>query len=120
MVCCICDIVITGAFTWSLIAWSAVIFAWIISFPVVLLGKRGSLGAVSYTHLEYAFRDIYLLTASAEQEDSAADGAVRGLEGWISCFERARLAGVVRGGGADAPGEMARLTDCLFYTSRCV
>lgn len=58
---------------------------------------------------DYAFRDIYLLTASAEAEDSASDGPVHGLEGWIACFEQARLAGVVRGGGADAPGEMAHL-----------
>ena len=56
---------------------------------------------------DYAFRDIYLLTASAESEDSASDGPVHGLEGWIACFEKARLAGVVRGGGANAPGEMA-------------
>lgn len=54
---------------------------------------------------DYQFRDIYLLTASAE-EDSASDGAVHGLEGWIACFEQARLAGVVRGGGANDPGEM--------------
>ena len=32
------------------------------------------------------------------------DGAVKGLEGWISCFEQARLAGVVRGTGADEKG----------------
>lgn len=56
---------------------------------------------------DYAFRDIYLLTASAEREDTASDGTVHGLEGWIACFEKARLAGVVRGGGANAPGEMA-------------
>ena len=56
---------------------------------------------------DYAFRDIYLLTASAEPEDSASDGPVHGLEGWIACFEKARLAGVVRGSGANAPGEMA-------------
>ena len=56
---------------------------------------------------DYAFRDIYLLTASAESEDSASDGLVHGLEGWIACFEKARLAGVVRGGGANAPGEIA-------------
>ena len=36
---------------------------------------------------DYAFRDIYLLTASAEEEDSASDGPVNGLEGWIACFE---------------------------------
>ena len=62
---------------------------------------------------DYAFRDIYLLTASAEEEDSAADGPIHGLEGWIACFPKARLAGVVRGGGADAPGEMAGHTDEL-------
>lgn len=62
---------------------------------------------------EYAFRDIYLLTASAEAEDSAADGSIHGLEGWIACFEKARLSGVVRGGGANDPGEMAKLTDKL-------
>lgn len=56
---------------------------------------------------DYAFRDIYLLTASAEAEDSAADGPIQGLRGWIACFPKARLAGVVRGGGANAPGEMA-------------
>ena len=55
---------------------------------------------------DYRFRDIYLLTASAESEDSASDGPVNGLGGWIACFEKARLAGVVRGGGANAPGEM--------------
>ena len=60
---------------------------------------------------DYSFRDIYLLTASAEEEDSAADGPIHGLEGWIACFPKARLAGVVRGGGADAPGEMEKLTD---------
>lgn len=56
---------------------------------------------------DYQFRDIYLLTASAEEEDSASDGPVNGLGGWIACFPKARLAGVVRGGGANDPGEMA-------------
>ena len=61
---------------------------------------------------DYRFRDIYLLTASAE-DDSASDGPVHGLEGWIACFEQARLAGVVRGGNANDPGEMsqAKLTE---------
>ena len=57
---------------------------------------------------DYAFRDIYLLTASAEEEDSASEGPIHGLQGWIACFEQARLAGVVRGGGVDAPGQMAQ------------
>lgn len=53
---------------------------------------------------DYAFRDIYLLASAAEEERSAMDGAVHGLNGWIACFEKARLAGTVFGGGADAVG----------------
>lgn len=41
---------------------------------------------------EYAFRDIYLLTTAAENDESAMDGAVKGMQGWIDCFEQARLA----------------------------
>ena len=53
--------------------------------------------------VEYSFRDIYLLATAAEGEECAVDGAVNGLNGWIACFEKARLAGVVRGVGADGP-----------------
>ena len=53
---------------------------------------------------DYAFRDIYMLATAADTDDRAMDSAIRGLEGWISCFEKARLAGVVFGGGADAIG----------------
>ena len=52
----------------------------------------------------YAFREIYLLAAAADTDESAMDGAIKGLEGWIACFEKARLAGMVFGGGADAIG----------------
>lgn len=53
---------------------------------------------------DYAFRDVYLLATAADEEPSAMDGAVKGLEGWLACFEKARLAGTVFGGGADAVG----------------
>lgn len=54
--------------------------------------------------VDYAFREVYLLTAAADEDPSAMDGAVKGLEGWVACFEKCRLAGVVRGTGADEPG----------------
>ena len=53
---------------------------------------------------EYAFRDIYLLATAADGDESAMDGVVKGLEGWISCFDRAKLSGVVRGVGVDGLG----------------
>lgn len=56
---------------------------------------------------EYAFRDVYMLTAAAEDADYVPEKAVSGLEGWIACFEKARLAGTVFGGGVVAPGEIS-------------
>ena len=53
---------------------------------------------------DYAFREIYLLAAAADTDESAMDGAIKGLEGWIACFGKAQLSGAVFGGGADAIG----------------
>jgi len=52
------------------------------------------------------FRQVYLLASSADGESAAMDGAVKDLEGWISCFDGVELSGVVRGTGADKLGEI--------------
>ncbi len=54
---------------------------------------------------DYAFREVYVLTAAAEDEEYVPQRAVSGVEGWVECFERARLAGSVFMGGVTAPGE---------------
>lgn len=55
---------------------------------------------------DYRFRDIYLLAAAAEEGDHTVDGTVTGLQGWIDCFEKARLAGTVFAGGVTSVGEI--------------
>ena len=60
-----------------------------------------------------AFRAVYLLTAAADAGERAADGAIKGLQGWVSCFDRARLQGVVRGTGATARGDIRRAPEIL-------
>lgn len=55
---------------------------------------------------DYRFRDIYLLAAAAEENTHTVDGAVTGLQGWIDCFEKARLAGTVFAGGVTAVGDI--------------
>lgn len=47
--------------------------------------------------MDNKFEDIYLLAAAAEPETSAFDGAIKGLQGWIDCHEKAHLKGVIRG-----------------------
>ena len=58
---------------------------------------------------EYRFRDIYFLATSADTDPASMDRAVEGLGGWIACFAKARLAGVVRGTGVTNAGEMRRV-----------
>lgn len=49
---------------------------------------------------DYNFRDVYFIAAAAENDDEVWKRAASGLEGWISCFPKARFAGVVFGGNA--------------------
>lgn len=43
LVCCICDIATSGTVSWSKITLASILFAWVISFPLILLGKKGIL-----------------------------------------------------------------------------
>lgn len=55
---------------------------------------------------QYRFHNIYLVTASESGAMSAMDGAIKCLEGWMDCFPGTKLAGIVYGTGALAPGEI--------------
>ena len=52
------------------------------------------------------FKDVYLLATAAEDEDSAMDGAVKDIQGWIDCFSGVSLKGVIRGIGVNERGEV--------------
>ena len=57
---------------------------------------------------DYKFREIYLLASAADTDESAMDGAINGLKGWIACFEKCSLKGVVKGVGATDVGEISQ------------
>lgn len=75
IVCCICDVAITGKLTWSLITFNSIMFAWIISFPVILLGKKGILIALTVCSI-FVFPFLYILGALIEVREVFAIGAV--------------------------------------------
>ena len=62
---------------------------------------------------EYSFRDVYLMTTSAEEGDEVVETAVGGPKGWIACFEKARFAGVFNGGGVNDAGEVSAREELL-------
>ena len=78
MVCCICDIAVSGTLTWSLIVLSSVLAAWIVSFPVILLGKKGVLIAmIAMSILIVPF--MYLLSILLKVKEVFRIGAVMSM-----------------------------------------
>lgn len=55
---------------------------------------------------DYKFRDVYFLCTAAETEEFVPKKAESGLQGWIDCFEKARLAGTVFAGGVSDVNEI--------------
>lgn len=62
---------------------------------------------------DYQIRDIYLLTTAADEDESAMDGVILGLKGWIKCFDKMTLKGVVKGLGNDQYGDIEKDTHIL-------
>lgn len=52
-----------------------------------------------------AFKEVYLLATAADGAQSAMDGAVKDIQGWIDCFDGVKLKGVLRGVGLTDAGE---------------
>lgn len=46
IVCLICNVAVSGSFTWSLISTGSIVFAWAICFPTILLGKKGGIASL--------------------------------------------------------------------------
>ena len=55
---------------------------------------------------DYAFRDVYLLTTAAEDDEQTPKRAEMGLTGWIDCYPKSRLAGTLFCGGVNDPREI--------------
>ena len=60
---------------------------------------------------DYNFRDIYLIATAADDGDATFDKAYSGLQGWVDCFDKARLKGIIACGGVDEAGSVNNFVD---------
>ncbi len=60
----------------------------------------------SLYYSDYHFRNIFILTCAAEDEETTPERAVSGLCGWIDCYENAKLSGSVFAGGVNDGGDI--------------
>ena len=67
---------------------------------------------------DYRFRRVYMLSVAAEDETYTPEKAVSGLEGWVDCFEKAKLCGSLFVGGLNGPGEASANAEALEKASQ--
>lgn len=102
----------------------AIVFA----TPVYYYGMSGQMKTLldrmnSLYPSDYRFRDVYVIATAAENENSAIDGTVTGVQGWIDCFELAHLSGVIRGIGindANAAKEHKDICNAAYEMGKSV
>ncbi len=56
---------------------------------------------------DYRFNEVYLLATAAEEGKRTVEGAEKAVQGWVDCFERAKLSGVIFAGGVNDAGDIA-------------
>ena len=83
----------------------------IVATPVYYYGMSGQLKTFldrcnPLYIADYRFRDVYLLTTSAEDGEEVYQTTKAGLQGWVDCFPKASFAGLVSGGGVNNPKEV--------------
>lgn len=62
---------------------------------------------------DYRFRDVYVIATAADDDEASMDGTVTGMQGWLDCFGKSRLAGVLRGVGLTASNEANGHSDIM-------
>ena len=62
---------------------------------------------------DYAFTKAYLLATAAEDGEETVEGTVKAVQGWVDCFEKAKLCGSLFVGGLNGPGEASANAEAL-------
>jgi len=62
---------------------------------------------------DYKFRRVYLIATAAEDGEEVFENAYSGLQGWVDCFPKAELCGLMTGGGINAANGARNHEDVL-------
>lgn len=61
----------------------------------------------------YKFREVYLITACADEDANAINGSKVAIEGWVECFPKSKLVKTFCGGGCNLGKEVLQHQDLL-------
>lgn len=86
----------------DVVAWATPIYYYEMSGQMKTLIDRMN----SMYPRDYKFRDVYFMSAAAEDEEYVPERAAAGLQGWVDCYEKAKLKGSVFCGGVNDAGDI--------------
>lgn len=91
----------------DVIVWATPVYYYEMSGQMKTLIDRANALYVS----DYKFREIYLITTSADNEEGVVQTVINGLNGWIACLDKAQLCGYVDGGGVNNPNDVIKIPE---------
>ena len=62
---------------------------------------------------DYAFREVYMIATAADGGDATFEKAYNGLQGWVDCFPKAKLCGLVAGEEIGDPKDAVNHPDVM-------
>ena len=62
---------------------------------------------------DYKFKEVYLITTSADSDAGVGQAVVNGINGWIACFNGVKLCGYLSGGGITSSSDLEANPDLL-------
>ena len=62
---------------------------------------------------DYAFREVYMIATAADGGDATFEKAYNGLQGWVDCFPKAKLCGLVAGAEIGDPKDAVNHPDVM-------
>ena len=62
---------------------------------------------------DYAFREVYMIATAADGGDTTFEKAYNGLQGWVDCFPKAKLCGLVAGEEIGDPKDAVNHPDVM-------
>ncbi len=93
----------------DVIVWATPIYYYEMSGQMkTLIDRANSLFASNYK-----FKEVYLLSTSADTSDDSAQIVINGLNGWISCFNGVKFCGYVNAGGVTNPLDIKKYPQYL-------
>lgn len=91
----------------DVIVWATPVYYYEMSGQMKTLIDRAN----ALYELNYNFREIYLITTSADGDSEVVQTVINGLNGWVACLDKAKICGYINGGGVNNPNDIVQHPD---------